>query len=545
MGKKKIFLSSVFDDDFTLGFSLERDALKSLFINYEDHFEIIDLDNNRPDPSFSPFQKSLEAIYMSDIIILFLGKKYGGTLYCKNDAKSFIFGNKKLDNYIIDNIYGNDIELSLTHLEYRLAKYFQKPTFVYAFEKEDNISDSQQKQFLKEAFSDKVACDINKHCQDLWSSVLELKTGRDVDIDEDEKKRYAESLALKMILDIYYYQDRFQTSFSYEKNWRIFENVDPEENLFIVITDIQNNQLNNVDEIRKNILNNKVDQKYLYYSPKSAEKWSKWEENGATTSQVSNINLINFFNLDIWKEKVNEIDTVVDLGTGAGYKAIELIESFDKNYHGNELNLVLVDSSNNMLDIALRNTTKNLKNLKFKVNVDGLRTDFLMLHESNNLFHHSDKKRSVFMLLGGTFGNIDEEKFISALNQVCQKGDLFILTAFLLKDDQSNLIPYEKYRDEIIEIYSPSLDELGISLVDISFNMNNSNKPIKSKKIKFLGEIKHVKSNPVHVNLLSSNRYDLEDLKQYIKGKNYLLLDEIISDDEDSRIGTFLYEFKG
>jgi len=95
----KIFISSVFDPKFHLGFGDERDAL-SYKLNHEyDNYKDISLDKGHASAVMGSEEKSLDRIEKSDLIVLFVGSKYGRI---------------RRDN------------LSLTHIEYRHAKKHKK-----------------------------------------------------------------------------------------------------------------------------------------------------------------------------------------------------------------------------------------------------------------------------------------------------------------------------------------------------------------------------------------------------------------------------------
>jgi len=100
-----VFISSSFHEDFCLGFTKERGALKTVMAKNQ-YLNDISLDYGDPQIRGS-VEESLARVEKSDLIVLFIGTRYGG---------------------IVD---GEDV--SLTHLEYRKALELNIPVLTYIF----------------------------------------------------------------------------------------------------------------------------------------------------------------------------------------------------------------------------------------------------------------------------------------------------------------------------------------------------------------------------------------------------------------------------
>jgi len=219
-------------------------------------------------------------------------------------------------------------------------------------------------------------------------------------------------------------------------------------------------------EKHKNILEKNLDQKDLYTSHESVEKWGEWEKGSEASSGKKGISAFQkFLGKDPWKNKVNKIDTVIDLGVGSGVKTSDIMHSFRKaNISSDKIDLVIVDESEYMLHNASTSIFTSLHEEKYYISINGLNKDFMDLSKSKNAFQGSRALQSAFFLLGGTFGNINEDNFIKSLTSVMNPGDYFILGVFLEGDNENES---EKYDNETIEnMFSPSLRDLGFNLIE-------------------------------------------------------------------------------
>ncbi|MDN5130099.1 DUF4062 domain-containing protein, partial [Aliarcobacter butzleri] len=176
----KIFISSVFGDSFKDSFCEERESLKYKINNGDEYFKDISLDYGSADASSGSYDKSLERIAEADIIVLFIGTRYGS----KNREKA------------------NGI--SLTHEEYRKAYELDKKILIYEFPRDKEHVDSKDiKCFLDEIIKkDKYTIgEIVK--KDNYLEIYDYKSNKiDKEPEESLRKRYLEDLTARIYIDL-------------------------------------------------------------------------------------------------------------------------------------------------------------------------------------------------------------------------------------------------------------------------------------------------------------------------------------------------------
>lgn len=195
----KIFISSVFDEDFKLGFSNERKAL-SYKLNHEyDNYKDVSLDKGHASAIMGSEEKSLERIEKSDLMVLFIGTKYG-------------------------RIRRDD--LSLTHIEYRYAKKNKKNMLIYVFPRDENHEDSTYiHKFLHEIYSDDIY--ISKNIQEVMSRDFDdVFTYKKNMGDSVKIKPYCDALSNQVIADILSVENEIYNKINNQKNEVLMENIE-------------------------------------------------------------------------------------------------------------------------------------------------------------------------------------------------------------------------------------------------------------------------------------------------------------------------------
>lgn len=174
-----VFISSSFIDDFALGFTEERKALK-IEMNKDKELNDISLDYGDPQ-NMGSIDISLKRLEESDLVILFLGSRYGNTVESTN--------------------------ISLVHMEYRKAVELDKSLLVYIFPRDIEYHDYDLvNDFIKEIEEDQktIYADIEKLFPKFKYDVLACKAGAIEDNEQLKEKKalYYDALALKIVNDI-------------------------------------------------------------------------------------------------------------------------------------------------------------------------------------------------------------------------------------------------------------------------------------------------------------------------------------------------------
>ena len=198
----KVFISSVFKDDFQMGFNKEREVIKDVVNNKINFTTNISPDYGDLNPLNGSEDLSLEKISTADIIILLIGGSYGTI---------------------------RDSGLSLTHMEYRRAVDENKPIFIYIFPDNTNNQEDNVQNFIEEIYKNDTC--ISKNAKlDIFSDpkykkILEYKCGNSSVVPiEDEISNYLEHFSHTIENDILKYKDKILIKLPYGVN-KLVDNV--------------------------------------------------------------------------------------------------------------------------------------------------------------------------------------------------------------------------------------------------------------------------------------------------------------------------------
>lgn len=527
MERKKVFLSSVFGD-FGSGFSEERAHLVNYLSKYKNYFNsMVDLGDKHSDTeTINTLKKSIDNVLASDIVIVFVGKNYG-TLRQKSDVKE--------DQY--KKYFEENEELSLTHLEYRAAISEGKQVLVVLSR---SSKDKYVQNFIKEISDEKIYLDID----DIWKHFNNIRarktTENIIDIDPNKKELYLSYLSTRIIEDLLFnlHNKNSFASNSECKNCRIYEDLDGDASHYIVVSDLQLEEdevVQDSDKLREKMedaeKNKEIyifDQKLLYTSVQTVKHWSKQEEVRGESEDALDLLLKS----NLWKEECKNIDTIIDLGVGVGIKTPKIVKSFFKNEKKINLNLILVDFSYNMVYSALKHINKMLKAYHTRYTLDSLVTDFLTFETSKKCFEGKKEKKTAYFLLGGTFGNINELEFIESISNVAVNKDLLIIGCFLYTDEEQlkktieNNEHYDKTK--VHDMFSPSLQDIDLKILstrrnglEIDIEIKDNISKIKNTKslayIVQLQDIDDVSEKYFDIQLIHTNRYIVNNVVDFIE----------------------------
>ena len=200
-------------------------------------------------------------------------------------------------------------------------------------------------------------------------------------------------------------------------------------------------------------------QKYCYLNPNAAENWNELIGTSTYTSyKYCLISLISLFNQDLWEEKIKEgsYNGVVSLtGGGAPAKDAELIQSLcslRENTTEQTLYYHIVDISIYMLMASidhLNTVTKIQKKCGHQVELIPVLAD-VTEDRINQSFFKGDNR--IFLITGGTLGNLSEKAFFQSLNGMSKVKDLLILSV----DTFDNTNPMNE--SKLLTNYNPNIN---------------------------------------------------------------------------------------
>jgi hypothetical protein len=176
----KVFISSVFDQSFKYGFKDERISLKERINGSGDNcFTDISLDYDEPNSDKGSFAESIEKVNNADIIVLFIGTRYG--------------------------TIRKEIGKSLTHEEYLQAVTKDKNILIYEFPADtSHIEHEKSKEFLKNIYENdrQIVSSISNRLKEKFLDIIDYKKGKDIELNEESKKSYLMELSSLIYNDL-------------------------------------------------------------------------------------------------------------------------------------------------------------------------------------------------------------------------------------------------------------------------------------------------------------------------------------------------------
>jgi len=496
-----VFISSTFSDKM----KTIRDELQSSINNYS-NYNLTDLSSEIVQDTLEKnvIEASIDGVKGCEYFILLLDEVESKIKFSidKNDRNKLNSGISSVKiKYNLSAYFQDDEKLSVTHLEFRIAKALGKYIFVFSVDNAKNNS--------------------------IYKEACNYKSSQCIDI------RDYKSISCDILLTIFHdYYEKI------ENRYRIVKFVDDCEKHFNIITHIGQSG-KDISEIRDIAINSKyIDSKYLYMSEKSVKAWQQWElNNSINTVNGAFESFKKVFESDSLSGIAREIDTIVDLGTGKGEKLDFVLKTLNNHYYNyikdgvllNHLNIIPVDYSINMLDDAidtLNRYTRTMSPIKDYVTIDGLKIDMMQLNKAKTLLCGSKGKSTLYMLLGGTLGNLNEKRFIQNLKDVCEDGDYFIVTIFLYNSDSSidNMLP--DYTEVIKAIYSHSLKDLRFTIDKVCMCKDEKQKDSDKYDVEVRVDLKDMESDNIYKNIsiLKSTRYKESYMDSFFKDYNFRIV---------------------
>jgi hypothetical protein len=213
-------------------------------------------------------------------------------------------------------------------------------------------------------------------------------------------------------------------------------------------------------DLSRSFANQRIDQKFLYMSYDSIRIWKELIRDEYKTYTHCMEALKLFLQSSLWLKNIDRgtFDCIVDLGVGAGDKDIAILDSILGAARNFQVRFVLVDTSSFMIDASLQHLEPKVHSFAHRLTITPLRKDFLDLTGARPLLHN--QRRTAFFILGNTFSNIAEVRFMRSTQQVSRKGDLLVIgTEFL--DSKNPNKHLNETKDEFLA--SNSLRELAIT----------------------------------------------------------------------------------
>jgi hypothetical protein len=309
----------------------------------------------------------------------------------------------------------------------------------------------------------------------------------------------------------------------------------------------------------------RLDQKHFYLTPDAAQAWiSLVRAEAYPTYDQCKAGLRRLAASDVWNEAIARVapETVVMLaGGGAPTKDLVLIHALLRHPRlaGQRITYYLIDISPYMLTDAFTWLHDALQEIEGgdRIEIKPVRDDVLDLSDLKSLLE-GRRGAILFGITGGTIGNLSENAFFDALEQVSRPGDLLILSA--------DTIPEEAVADDVVEgrivhkydhpdlrrFIGPAVRSLAAELeldhpvksVFDALEIGLDDKQRFSDVPNSLSLTMDMQSADRRVNMLSSTRYRRPELRDFVNERGWRELDEVESPFDQNYVQFFLERFE-
>lgn len=172
-----------------------------------------------------------------------------------------------------------------------------------------------------------------------------------------------------------------------------------------------------------------IEQTYLYLEPEAA--YAYLEACNHTRFMVAHhVNMpLEAMVGSIWKAADSDVVDVVALGTGDAQQEVRLVRHLLERSPRLRLRLHLLDISHPMLNIAYKHASDSLGRFD-NVFIAQIQANFHNLAAYQQFFYTPafDKRRRIFVMLGGTFANVDNEiRFVRNSLGNATVGDMLLI----------------------------------------------------------------------------------------------------------------------
>ena len=211
----------------------------------------------------------------------------------------------------------------------------------------------------------------------------------------------------------------------------------------------------------------KIDQKHIYLTPYVKNEWKEViDSREHDVYELCRKSLDELLDSPGWEKflekRKDNLKRIVFLGAGGGEKERIIVREMAKCTNS-KFEIVFVDASTSMLELSCENIKDYFRLIRrnqqwsFKqdfIPIKLLRADFTELYKLSEFpacNQHSIEGHSIYFLLGGAFGNNDENVFLESIKQIMCDEDLLIINAEFFEVDNQ-----EEYEEKIKEDYLKS-----------------------------------------------------------------------------------------
>lgn len=304
-------------------------------------------------------------------------------------------------------------------------------------------------------------------------------------------------------------------------------------------------------ELQKEITAGAIDQKYLYWDVRAAERWHQIVNGSTYMTAQSSMNLLASKADSIVGRIIDDVEapsySFINFGVGTGVKDYLVLEELLTQQDGDVLYFP-VDESLPMIQITIQDMQELITDYGTRLTIHYVLDDFVNVRgfsqsiKERETVHFGDiRPARIVAFLGGSLGNFAEDAILVDLRQLfVSPSDRGILgVEFIADRNEDELIA--NYSDDVMKrfLYGPILDVEGIEpdwVNDFRYKVVHDRSDVPES----MTVIGTVVRGADQIELFQSTKYQRDALEKYLESIDFEVVDRYFSDDRPARFGKYV-----
>ena len=310
------------------------------------------------------------------------------------------------------------------------------------------------------------------------------------------------------------------------------------------------------DELQKEIGVGAIDQKYLYWDVRAAERWNQIVNGSTYMTGQSSMNLLAAKADSIIGGILDDVEgagySFINFGVGTGVKDYLILQELLAQQDDDVLYFP-VDESLPMIQITIQDMQELIADYGSRLTIHYILDDFVnvagfsrtILEEERTHFKDVSPAR-IIAFLGGSLGNFSESSILTDLKKLFgSQADRGILgVEFIAGRGPSELIA--NYNDPVMKrfLYGPILDVEGIEPdwdTDFRYEIVTDRSEVPGAQT----VVGTVVRGSDQIELFQSTKYERAGLEEFLSHIGFDIVDTYLSDDIPERFAKYVLKLSG
>lgn len=306
-------------------------------------------------------------------------------------------------------------------------------------------------------------------------------------------------------------------------------------------------------DLKRQIQQGSIDQKYLYWDVRAVVRWQKIAElSSYMTSQMSTnllvVNAQNIIDVICSDASCREV-SFINLGVGTGVKDFHILTHLLS--HNEKVVYTAVDESFPMIQVTMKTLEELLSSNADSLSAHYIVDDFVNLERHTEYIESIEPENAprIIGFLGGSLGNFNESEILSSIHRLMRSKDYLILgVEYIAERDDETLI--RNYSDRRMRefLFGPIVDITGREPdwdSDFEYAVHTGASPPSHSGVEgskcIIGKVRYSGRD---VELFCSTKYDKRALENFLRKEGkFRILDIFTSPETPARYGKYILRF--